>query len=443
MGKPVALLLLGVALASARAEMESNAASPAAAQVSGLGKPGDEGGAEAVATDNEAESGGKVAPASLTPAVVERTGHAEPMKQLLAALPTAVSSGGSDDAVSEGHRGVGTEGADDGLLIKPDGSITGEPDVPASVSGMGEGGSSPSPADLDSKAAAGQPTEAGLPEERTVSAAESAQTTPSGSEISGEDDLGPITREEEQAIARMMAAAMDVTARAHGGKTALHLAAQEGKAAMVLALIEKGALVNAEDQDDFTPLHDAAAAGKTDAVLVLLEHSARVNASSLYGFTPLHLAADGGFTATALVLLDKGAKIEAVTSNELTPLHCAVINRHTDTAEALIRRGANVQAEDTNGATPLHYAAAANDANMVRMLLSHKADINDQGNDGNSPLHVAAYDGTVAMVKLLLERGANPHLQNAEGYTPLQLAEQMGNKQKAKLLREAMGKPRH
>lgn len=312
---------------------------------------------------------------------------------------------------------------DDGLLVRQDGSVADGPEAAPGRDSVSE-----------------QEAGSEIPPEGQTD--ERGESVPRGSEISGEDDLGPITREEEQALARMMAAAMDVTARAHGGKTALHLAAQEGKAAMVLALIEKGAQVNAEDQDDFTPLHDAAAAGKTDAVVALLEHSARVNASSLYGFTPLHLAADGGFTATALVLLDKGANIEAVTSNELTPLHCAVINRHAATAEALLRRGANVEAEDTNGATPLHYAASANDANMVRMLLSHKANINNQGNDGNSPLHVAAYDGTSAMVRLLLEYGADPTLKNAEGYTPLQLAEQAGNKQKIQLLKGAVDRVR-
>lgn len=325
-----------------------------------------------------------------------------------------------NEAQSTGQANRETE--EDGLLVGPDEVCTDAPIPHDTAAGS---------ADVSSREAGAQIISGDSGEETAAA---------NGSEVSGEDDLGPITREEEEALARMMAAAMDVTARAHGGKTALHLAAQEGKAAMVLALIDKGAQVNAEDQDDFTPLHDAAAGGKTDAVVALLEHGARVNVSSLYGFTPLHLAADGGYTGTVLVLLDKGADIEAATSNELTPLHCTIIKKHLDTAEALIKRGANIQAEDTNGSTPLHYAAAADDARMARMLLKHKADINDQGNDGNSPLHVAAYTGTTAMVRLLLEQGADPHLKNAEGYTPLQLAEQIGNKQKIKLLHDAMQK---
>ena len=60
-------------------------------------------------------------------------------------------------------------------------------------------------------------------------------------------------------------------ARNQLGSTPLHLAATNGDAGPLKALIAAGADVNARDKEDNTPLHMAAYAGKSEAARLLLE----------------------------------------------------------------------------------------------------------------------------------------------------------------------------
>ncbi len=73
-------------------------------------------------------------------------------------------------------------------------------------------------------------------------------------------------------------------------------------------LLDRGADIDARNDEDYTPLHSAAEAGKDEAVKVcrhtaspfteewpstqvLLDRGADVDAANAYGWTPLHLAA--------------------------------------------------------------------------------------------------------------------------------------------------------
>ena len=76
--------------------------------------------------------------------------------------------------------------------------------------------------------------------------------------------------------------------------TPLHLAAKEGHAVVVRALLDGNAKVDAKNEDDMTPLHLAAKKGHAVVARMLLEKKADVNAEDEDGVTPLHLAAEEG-----------------------------------------------------------------------------------------------------------------------------------------------------
>jgi len=91
------------------------------------------------------------------------------------------------------------------------------------------------------------------------------------------------------------------------GRTALHLAAWEGHAAVVAELCRAGAEVSAGAQDSLSALHFASSKGRTEAARRLLNAGAAVNARSRKGATPLILACRQGAVETAMLLLARRA----------------------------------------------------------------------------------------------------------------------------------------
>ncbi|KAK7267796.1 hypothetical protein RIF29_20475 [Crotalaria pallida] len=100
------------------------------------------------------------------------------------------------------------------------------------------------------------------------------------------------------------------------GDTALHLTCLYGHLECVQLLLERGANMEAKDDDDAIPLHDACAGGYTEIVQLLLnrandaEHIKRMLESvDSEGDTPLHHAARGEHVDVIRLLLSKGASL--------------------------------------------------------------------------------------------------------------------------------------
>lgn len=73
------------------------------------------------------------------------------------------------------------------------------------------------------------------------------------------------------------------------GKTALHVAASEGKMEILRALFNNVPIdINTVDSDGWTPLHCAAARGHLHACLFLLEKGANAGALTSQGTSVLH-----------------------------------------------------------------------------------------------------------------------------------------------------------
>jgi ankyrin repeat protein len=97
---------------------------------------------------------------------------------------------------------------------------------------------------------------------------------------------------------------IQVEAQAANGNTALMMAAFLKNKAAVLALLDKGALVN---RPGWSALHYAAAGGDVAIMRILLERHAVVDAESPTGLTPLMLAAREGMEESVKLLLAAGA----------------------------------------------------------------------------------------------------------------------------------------
>ena len=234
---------------------------------------------------------------------------------------------------------------------------------------------------------------------------------------------------------------------------------------VALLLLERGADVNALDEDHATPLHLASSHGLLEIAQLLLDHGATANTENVYGQTPLHVvsrdehfsyenpniarlflelnlevnaqdkslntplhfACSHGNFKTALVLLDHGAHVNARNSNGQTPMHRVpqMIFQDSCVAQLMLERGAEVNARDKDLATPLHVACFRGCSANARALLDHGADVNARNTDDETPLHRASrsYDdeGYVSILRPLLERGADVNARDKYDATPLHL----------------------
>lgn len=119
------------------------------------------------------------------------------------------------------------------------------------------------------------------------------------------------------------------------GRTPLHRAAQSGNMELLLLLIDKGAIVDAESEEGHTPLHFGAFAGQISAITVLLEKGAFIDHQGLDGCVPLHFACGQGKQETVQFLVERGANLKIPNKKGEFPVHWAVKNEHRDLAKAV------------------------------------------------------------------------------------------------------------
>ena len=159
--------------------------------------------------------------------------------------------------------------------------------------------------------------------------------------------------------------------------TPLQIAFEQGDVESFQLLLEHGADISNHNDavHGGTLLHWAAMQelhDKGDAItLLLLQHGADVSAQDNEQMTPLLRAAIHDRAAVAQVLLENGADVNYKGPQGGTALHRAVSGGHEAVVRLLIAHRANVLAEAINGATPLdfvHQAASEAHPEVVAMV---------------------------------------------------------------------------
>jgi len=208
-----------------------------------------------------------------------------------------------------------------------------------------------------------------------------------------------------------------------GEATALHRAAYRGHLAIVQLLLDKGAMVDAEDFEGQTPLQRALAQGHAEVADLLVSRGASLDHVARGNWTMLHAAAAGGLITWVGRLLDKGADVSATTAEGKTPLHWAAYRGYKDLALLLIDKGADVNASDVNGKTALLLAVAGDKEEVALALIERHADVNTPDRDGHTPLMDAVQAGLTDVAVVLVKNGADVNAACAGGWTPLMWAE--------------------
>lgn len=280
-------------------------------------------------------------------------------------------------------------------------------------------------------------------------------------------------RGDREAVRALLRQGGDVNAAQGDGMTALHWAASNNDVELAAMLIHAGANIRATTRiNGYTPLLMAAKAGHAAVIKALLERGADAKGASLTGATPLMLAAAAGSLEAVGALLDAGAEVNAKESarGQTAVMFAAAYDR-VPVIELLAGRGADLGATskvvdlfsfseedeerrpsqpasgqqggsggqrrpqvagvDRNfvyteligymgGQTPLLLASRDGHAGAVAALLTAGADVNQpSAGDRTTPLLIATINGHFDLAKTLLEKGADPRLPAENGVTPL------------------------
>ena len=173
-------------------------------------------------------------------------------------------------------------------------------------------------------------------------------------------------------------------------RTALHCACINGNMELAMALVDRGADVDARDEDQWTPLHYACGNGHMDLAMALVKKGANVFVVNIDGNKPQ--------CTPAMINL----------FNRLwytTPLMKAMLDRDMDRFEALLNdESVDVNADigDGYGWTVLHAAVDMHLGEYVTRLLQHDRVDTSAKHEPRSQtaLQIACGKGDVAMIRL-------------------------------------------
>ncbi|KAL9153174.1 hypothetical protein ABFS82_10G032800 [Erythranthe guttata] len=192
----------------------------------------------------------------------------------------------------------------------------------------------------------------------------------------------------------------------HGGLSALHLAAANGRIEVLSMLLDRFENPDILNRHKQTPLMLAALHGKISCVETLIQAGANILLfDTLYGRTCLHYAAYYGHSDCLKSILSAANSTAVAQSwgfsrfvnirdgSGATPLHLAARQKRTECVHILLTSGALVSASTGGysypGSTPLHLAARGGSLDCVRELLSWGADRLQRDSSGRIPYMVA------------------------------------------------------
>ncbi|KAK4298504.1 hypothetical protein Pmani_029160 [Petrolisthes manimaculis] len=206
------------------------------------------------------------------------------------------------------------------------------------------------------------------------------------------------------------------------GATALILAATKGKPEFCKELLQAGADVNIEDNDQWSPIISAAKDGHVETVATLLDSGANIHHKDMGGWTALMWASYKGRSVLVRFLLGRGADANTQGQHHMTSLVWAAGRGHTEIVHYLLDHGAKVNVGDKFGTTPLIWACRKGYYEIANDLLHHGASVDASGMYSWTPLLVATRGNFVDLVNLILEHRPNLNAIDKDGGTALTIA---------------------
>lgn len=213
--------------------------------------------------------------------------------------------------------------------------------------------------------------------------------------------------------------------RDEAGRSALHLAASAGHAAVIRLLLSVAAPreVDSPDGAGCTALQRAAADGHEEVLKVLIGRGADVNRQdAVHGNSALHEAAWKGYSRSVHILATAGAQLSQCNAGGFTALHLCCQNGHNQSCRELLLAGCDPDIQNNYGDTALHTAARYGHAGVTRILISAQCRVSEQNKNGDTALHIASAMGRRKLTRILLEAGCDKSVLNKQNETARDIA---------------------
>ncbi|KAF6803456.1 hypothetical protein CSOJ01_10873 [Colletotrichum sojae] len=206
------------------------------------------------------------------------------------------------------------------------------------------------------------------------------------------------------------------------GETPLILATQRNNIVAARMLLKAGAEPDIRGKYGLTALHHAACSDNVEMVRILLDNGAHVDIEADDEQSRCTLvcgAVENDSTEAAEILLNQGASLHHVTSIGYNPLLIAKCYGRLEMMQVLVRRGADIKSIPHHlGGNALHFAAWAGHSRVVEALLElcqDSAYVDQKNNLGHTPLWMN-HTLTWEVSKMLLENGARSDFEECVPY---------------------------
>ena len=261
---------------------------------------------------------------------------------------------------------------------------------------------------------------------------------------------------------------LDINQVENEGKTALHIAAQQGNFNNVKLLVKRGISINQRDKNGTTALMLAAKNGHTEVITFLLNHGAKIKDKDKLNNTALFYAAGYSNVKTTQLILRHGANLYHKNITGQTPIQFAAKNinyqiviyliesghhlgvTNSDYYEILLaarRDGNNKVIKIITNEKPrllsrkelsreINAAVIAQNYELVEYLLIQGANVNYRDNGQHTPLMNAANNQHYKIAQLLLDHQADWNIKYNDNLTAIMLATIKGDVKMVRLFRK-------
>jgi thioredoxin len=183
------------------------------------------------------------------------------------------------------------------------------------------------------------------------------------------------------------------------------------------------------DSDGRSPLMYACIKGKVPYVLALLDRGAVIERRDGSGYTALHHAIQNGMAHIVWLLSERGSNLQEVDGAGHSPLMWAVYRKRLDICLFLLRAQVDVNVADDDGSTALHWCVVAEVPTIAETLLEYGADSTLTDAAGQTAQEAAHEKGTLAVWNVLKKHhessGGNTSFASSSSQTKKKMMQKM------------------